>query len=533
MVENDLAGTLAALASSQDGTVQHWALVLVDLSFATGAVTRQSEDRLAPGMPEGRSGDDAPGGYFGLRIIERLRLDFPDLPVAILSGQDRGPVSREFSELGVLAFLPKGGRESARLLRDVLFRHGLVPDEEGMIIGTSTPLLKVLRMARRLGPMRHNLLLLGERGVGKDLIARYLHRVFQERVRADATLVILNSSLLSPELFASELFGIAERTATGVGGRSGMVIEANQGDLFIDEVKDAAPVVQAGLLRVLEDRRISPVGGRKSIPVDVRFLSATNGDLEALCETGQFRSDLHDRLREGGTLHLPPLRERKADIPLLVERFIRHAEATVHGCQHREISAEALEMLLAHPWPGNIRELRNCLHQAVTGHPDVEHLVPAHLNLSTGRSFSATWSQSRLPATALDSRDATLSLDEGIERMACIRFPVDEVAHWSGGLERLQQAHQDLLARGLEAALRVTLKRTPEQPEGVVQIHPAAKLLTGDTHLTASKAADLVKRLLGPDALQLDGLLAQAYATAVRLRPTNPTAKNIPDRPES
>jgi DNA-binding NtrC family response regulator len=525
VVENDIEGTLAAVSKGAEKGA--WALALVDLSFSTGHVTTRSEERLAPGMPEGRAGDDEAGSYFGLKLISALRERFPDLPVVILSGRERGPVSREFSELGALAFLPKGGRESMRLLQDVLFRHGLVPDEEGQIVGTSTALLKVLRIARRLGPMRHNLLLLGERGVGKDLLARYLHRIYRSRVKSEAPLVILNSSLLSAELFASELFGIAERTATGVGRRSGLVLEANGGDLFIDEIKDAPPIVQAGLLRVLEERRITPVGGRKSIPVDVRFISATNGDLDALCESGHFRSDLHDRLREGGALHLPSLRERKEDIPLLAETFIRSAEATIHGCQRREITPDALELLLSQPWPGNIRELRQRLYQAVAAHPDVEHLVPAHLELDMPRAQTKSpppTAQIALARPAWVEGDSPLSLDDALALLRRVRFASEEVASWSGALDRIERAQQDLLARCLEAALRVTLKRTPENPEGSVQIHPATKLLTGDTSLTASKAADLVKRLLKPRADELHGLLAEAYAISVRLRPKNPLA---------
>jgi DNA-binding NtrC family response regulator len=531
-VENDLDGTLQSIrrCGRESG---HLALALVDLSFATGRVTTRSEARLGPGMPEGRAEDDEPGRYFGMRIVECLRRELPELPVVVLSGRERGPVSREFSELGALAFLPKGDADGASLLRDALFRHGLVPDASGAIVGTSSALLQVLRGARRVGPMRHNLLLLGERGVGKDLLARYINRIHRETVNAKAPMVILNSSVLTPELFASELFGIADRTATGVGRRSGLVQEAHHGDLFVDEVKDASPVVQAGLLRVLEERRVTPVGSRKSLPVDVRFLSATNADLEALSESGQFRHDLLDRLREGGSLRLPPLRERPEDISLLAERFIRDAEATVAKCQRREITPESLEMLKAHAWPGNIRELRNCLHQAVSAHPDVEHLVPAHLRLDPLRTRSpiapvrtaARESPALESATHPAGPNGIHGLSLAITAMESADFPLDSIAEWAGALPRLQQAQHRLLARCAEAALRATVKRTPERPEGQCQIHPAGKLLCGDPDLTATKAADLFKKILGPMRDELDGFLAEAYETAIRLRPKNPNAR--------
>lgn len=538
-VENDLDGTTLRIRQAPDQGGKPWALALVDLSFATGRVTARSEDRFGVGMPEGRETDDRPGGYFGMRLLERLRDVLPDLPVVVLSGRERGPVSREFSGLGALAFLPKGDTDGPAMLKEILFRHGLVPDEEGTIVGTSTALLKVLRIARRVGPMRHNLLLLGERGVGKDLLARYINRIHREKVNPGAPLVVMNSSVLTPELFASELFGIAERTATGVGKRTGLVQEAHEGDLFADEVKDAPPVVQAGLLRVLEERTITPVGTRKPLPVDIRFLSATNGNLDALCESGQFRHDLLDRLREGGTLLLPPLRERPEDIPLLAERFIRAAESTMANCQRREISAEAMAILSSHLWPGNIRELRNCLHQAVTSHPDVEHLVPGHLRLSpsaSGTAVSVTMPALTAGAGAHGKQGSTAThgepkLDEILSMIDQLTFPPDEVSQWAGALPRLQACHNSLLARCAEAALRATLKRTPEHPEGVIQIHPAGKLLSGDGKLTASKAADLFKKILGPTEEELEGILADAYETAIRLRPKNPSSRKTGKMP--
>jgi DNA-binding NtrC family response regulator len=533
-VENDLESVFQQVHEAQERSGAPWALALVDLSFSTGPVTADSQGRFGEGMPEGRASDDEPGGYFGLRIMERLQREEPDLPVVVLSGRERGPVSREFSELGALAFLPKGEPDGATQLAELLFRHGLMPDSSGLIAGGSPTLLKVLRAARRVGPMRHNLLILGERGVGKDLLARYIHRVRCEKLNSAAPFVVLNSSVLTAELFASELFGIAERTATGVGGRRGLVEDADTGDLFADEIKDAPPVVQAGLLRVLEEGRITPIGSRKPIPVDVRFISATNGDIEALCDSGHFRHDLLDRLREGGTLHLPPLRERPSDIPALAERFVRTTEATITNCQRREIAQETIALLVSHPWPGNIRELRNCIQQAVLAHPDVEHLVPDHLRIDDKRGRRDSRRQevpapnesvSRpISANAHADGATELGIDDAISVMDRLALDPGNAPSWTGSLPRLQEANHRLLARCAEAALRATVKRTPDHPEGVVQIHPAAKLLTGDPAITASKAADLFKRLLGPREHVLEGILAEAYKTAIRLRPKSAAA---------
>jgi len=148
-------------------------------------------------------------------------------------------------------------------------------------------------------------------------------------------------------LFASELFGIDRGVATGVEQRTGLIQSADGGDLFFDEISDMVPQAQAGTLRVLEERRVCAIGNKEPVGVDVRFLSATNVDIESIAGAGAFRSDLFDRLRESGTVVLPPLRDRKEDIPLLVERFLRDAEAANPTALRRTIEPETLDRLSA------------------------------------------------------------------------------------------------------------------------------------------------------------------------------------------
>jgi transcriptional regulator with GAF, ATPase, and Fis domain len=270
---------------------------------------------------------------------------------------------------------------------------------------------------------------------------------------------------------------------------------------------------------VLQERQFTRVGGRTPIPVDVRFISATNADIE-LEESG-FRADLLDRLRLGGSLWLPPLRERKSDIPGLVKAFVQEAERRRSCTMRREITAEALALLGAYEWPGNIRELQTCILDAVNRHPDVEHLVPGHLRLESMKTPGARASTAKprgLPETKVPG--VTNNLGHLIETIGQCDFPARDIGKWAGQLAELQREHAHLLARYLQAALAATKRHTPAAPHGQIQIHPAVKLISGDSTLTASKAADVVKRILGPLRDELQGDLADAYRTALRLRPT-------------
>ncbi len=528
-VENDLEGALQLI---RDGWLEwqpnnpRWAMVLLDLCFYTGRVTEES-NRKTLGMPEGRDGDDNPSHYFGLRILEAIHEEFPNLPVIILSSKRREEVSREFSQYGALAFLAREAEDSPELLMEYIFRHGLIPDDTGEVVGHSKALLLALCAARRAASNRQNLLIRGERGTGKDLLARYIHQHSQNQ--EGSPFVIVNSSILTPELFASEVFGIEKRVATGVDGREGLIKEADGGDLFLDEIRDMSPQVQAGLLRVLEERKITPVGAQIPQSVDVRFLSATNIDIEALAATDSFRSDLLDRLREGGTVFLPPLRERVEDIPLLVEKFVRNAERANPNALRRQMHPDALDMLCAYDWPGNVRELRNCIFSAVSDHPDVEHLVPVHIQLTSVKEPSDTpvlVTPTTVPPTDIVPREAG-DPDELVRVLSSFTFESTRPAHLAGKLPEIQRAYARFMALYLKAALEATRKPTPEKPDGEVLIHPAMRLITGDSKLTASKAADVIKRLLGisPDAVETmlaDPILKEAYETALRLRPKRP-----------
>jgi DNA-binding NtrC family response regulator len=518
IVENELAGTLETIRRGWFDVGPDevcWSMVLLDLCFYTGPVTTDSNRRVT-GMPEGRESDDNPDRYYGIEILEAIQRNFPELPVVIMSSMPRKTVSQEFAAKGALGFLQREDPEGAEKLRELLWRHGLVQDGTGCIVGRSRELLLALRTARRAAANRRNVLIRGERGVGKDLLARYIASAGGKI--ANGPFVTVNSAVLSPTLFASELFGIRGRVATGVEGREGLIPQAQGGDLFFDEIRDMSPEAQAGILRVLEDRMVTPVGGKRPMSVDVRFLSATNANLEELASTGRFRSDLLDRLREGGSAWLPPLRERRQDIPLLARQFVGQAQEANPSAIRREIDDAAFAKLCSHDWPGNIRELRNCIFDAVNSNPDVEHLVPRHIRLDGKRT----------PATAVaPSADDTVKASavepviELLKNCSADDWSPSEVA---GRLPEIQSSYALLVAKMIKAAINATRRPTVDDPEGKILIHPAMKLLTGDRKLTASKAADLIKKLLQSETAvieltQADPVLAEANAIAHRLRP--------------
>jgi DNA-binding NtrC family response regulator len=495
-----------------------WSMVLIDLCFYTGRVTEESH-RRTPGMPEGRPGDDDSRSYFGLTLLDAIHREFPEIPIFILSSKPREEVSLEFNRRGALGFIDRSALDGPELLEQALWNHGLLADAVGEIAGQSLPLLLALREARRAAGHRENVLIRGDRGTGKELLARYLHRCREAQagnVKEGPTrrLVTVNSGGLDPNLFASELFGIQPRTRTGVDGKLGLIEMAKGGDLFLDEIADLPAEVQAALKRVIQERQLTRVGGRDSVELDVRFVSASNADLEA--PESRLRPDLLDLLRDGGTIRLPALREHPGDIPLLTAKFVAEAEARHPGSRPRQVTPEAMERLLAHDWPGNVRELRGVILDAVSRHPDVEFLVAEHLRIETKNAERRA--ESKKASSEASAADVS-TLGQLLERMRGHNFQPLGVGDWAGRLPDFQKEQTRLTARLLEASLTATKRRTPEHPDGILQIHPAAKLATGDATLTAAKAADLFKRLLGPMKDELEGDLLNAYQISIRLRP--------------
>lgn len=229
------------------------------------------------------------------------------------------------------------------------------------IIGNSEPMRKIVELTKQVADTDVSVLITGENGTGKELIARALHENSRRKKRP---LVPLNCAALSPQLVESELFGHEKGAFTGANfQKKGRFEFANHGTLFLDEVGDIPPETQVKLLRVLEDGEITRVGSNEAVRVDVRIVSATNKNLEELIQDGKFREDLYYRLKVV-TVQMPALRDRPQDIPLLVDHFLREF-SRIYKKAITGITREALNVLLAYPWPGNVRELKHAIENVI------------------------------------------------------------------------------------------------------------------------------------------------------------------------
>ena len=268
-------------------------------------------------------------------------------------------------ELDDLRLVIKNAAETLQLRRENLSlrrRIEIERSQRGALIGNSEGMQRVRSMIEKVAETDATVLVRGESGTGKELVAREIHE--RNSVRSTQAFVAVNCAALPSELIESELFGHEKGAFTGAAARrQGKFEQANGGTLFLDEIGDMSANVQAKLLRALEERRIERLGGNESLPVDVRIVSATHRPLEQEIAAGNFRADLFYRLQVV-TIDIPPLRERREDIPLLAETFARNA-AEHFELPARSISQGALKRLIEYNWPGNVRELKNTMDRAV------------------------------------------------------------------------------------------------------------------------------------------------------------------------
>jgi len=251
-------------------------------------------------------------------------------------------------------------------VRRVLDRKRLT--EATGLIGQSEAINEVLLKVEQIAPVSSTVIIEGESGTGKELVAQAIHRLSPRRGKP---FIAVNAGALPETLIESELFGHEKGAFTGAAERRiGRFELADEGTLFLDEIGEIPPSTQVKLLRVLEERKLTRVGGTTTIPINVRVVAATNRPLREGVEEGRFRADLYYRLNVLG-IYLPPLRERPQDIPLLVRRFIAELAAQ-HDREFKGISAEAMQMLMSYPWPGNVRELRNLIESMVVLAPGRE-----------------------------------------------------------------------------------------------------------------------------------------------------------------
>ncbi len=227
-------------------------------------------------------------------------------------------------------------------------------------VGTSPQIRELIAKVEKIADTPVNILITGETGTGKELIAKMIH---YSSGRREGPFVALNCSALPESIFESEMFGIEKGVATGVEKRMGRIEQAEGGSLFLDEIGDMSLLLQAKILRVIECHEMERVGGRKTIPVDIRVIAATNKDLRKESQERTFREDLMYRL-DVVNLHLPPLRQRRDDIPLLANFFLEQYVRRL-GREKMQFAPEVIERFMAYPWPGNVRELENEVERAV------------------------------------------------------------------------------------------------------------------------------------------------------------------------
>ena len=252
-------------------------------------------------------------------------------------------------------------------------------EESGQeLLGQSAAINELRQLVRKVARTQATVLIQGESGTGKELVARALYR---ESPRASAPFIKLNCAAIPENLIESEFFGHEKGAFTGaLNKREGRFELAHGGTILLDEISEISPTVQAKLLRVLQERELERVGGNRTIKVDVRVIATTNRNLEQSVDKKEFRQDLFFRLNVV-PIHVPPLRERREDVPFLAEEFMRRF-GRKHGVQVRGFSEEALKILTSHNWPGNVRELQNVVERAVILSSDSGVLQPEHLGMA-------------------------------------------------------------------------------------------------------------------------------------------------------
>ena len=340
-------------------------------------------------------------GMNGIELLKKLKDVQPSLAVLILTGQATVDTAIEAMKLGALDYLAKPCKlaELELVIRNACERVALErenrllkaelrrQEEGGPLIGRSAKMQEVMRLVEKVAPTDSSVLILGESGTGKEVVARALHKL---SLRATKPFIAVNCAALSESLLENELFGHEKGAFTGATERtSGLFETADGGTLLLDEMGDMPPALQAKFLRVLDQGAFSRVGSAKMLKTDVRVLSATNKDLRQRMAQGLFREDLFYRLNIV-TIELPPLRERREDIPLLVSHLLERVARRRGG--EVKVTEEAMAALVNYAWPGNVRELANVIERAMILCSD-GRITPHDLSISSHAHGGEAWLQ--------------------------------------------------------------------------------------------------------------------------------------------
>ena len=391
-------------------------------------------------------------GQDGLAVLEELKLRGVESQVIMISGHGSIETAVQATKLGAFDFIEKPlslekvllvlehALKEKRLEEENESLRGIVRKENAMI-GSSVPMQALRQQIQYAAPTEGRILIYGENGTGKELVARQLHL---QSSRSNKPFVEVNCAAIPDDLIESELFGSVKGAYTGATeSRKGKFELADQGTLFLDEVGDMSVKTQAKVLRVLEEQRFHPVGSNRAVEVDVRVIAATNKNLEEKIEEGVFREDLFFRLNVI-PFEVPPLRERKQDIPDLIGFFSEHY-CKKYGKQPKSIANDAMDKLRAYHWPGNVRELKNTIQRLVIMMPQSE-ITALDLPISMLKSI-ATGSNNEDKPTWQKAR-------EGFEREFILRSLVENDGNISRtaaaiGMER-SHLHRKLKAYNIK-----------------------------------------------------------------------------------
>ena len=331
-------------------------------------------------------------GISGLELLARIKDHDEDVPVIMITAFASPNDAVQAMKSGAYDYISKPFNvdeiksviHSATKRNDSFVKSQQAEQLFPHIIGKSKEMLKIFDMITRIAPTPANVLIYGESGTGKELVAQAIH---QRSNFHGHPFVPITCSAIPEELMESELFGHVKGSFTGaISDKHGLFQEANNGTAFLDEIGELTPIIQTKLLRVLQEREVKPVGGTKHLSIQVRIIAATNRILEEEIQAGRFREDLFYRLAVV-PIRVPSLRERKSDIPLLVEHFLKKY-STLLGKEIREISSYALEVLMGYDFPGNVRELENIIERGVALETS-NIILPENLSL-TGSLQSRT-----------------------------------------------------------------------------------------------------------------------------------------------
>jgi DNA-binding NtrC family response regulator len=349
--------------------LQKWGYEVLGVGTAEDALAR-----FATFQPDSLIADVELPGMNGLDLLKQLGSELSNVPSIIITGKGSDERAVAAIESGAFWYIEKPMKapvlralldrclEKARDTRQlaVLQRQLRETGRLGDLVGGSKPMQEVMRIVEMAAPSSASVLITGETGAGKEIVARSIHKLSP---RASGPFVAINCSAIPESLMESEIFGHERGAFTGAAERRiGCFELADGGTLLLDEIGEMPAPTQAKLLRVLEDRKVRRLGSKTETPVDVRVLAATNKDPEQAVGSGQMRQDLFFRLNVFH-IHLPPLRDHKEDIQLLVDHILRDVNAK-HGKHVRGVGAEVMDIFMSHTWPGNIRELRNVLERS-------------------------------------------------------------------------------------------------------------------------------------------------------------------------